>query len=267
MPLNRCIFSGYIYFGQDAQGVNREFGELKSTPAGNKYVRFSTQVPKYGKNPDGSKKDPNWIECIAWDKTAERICTVAGNNGALLFRRGQPVEIECRYDQNKYQDNQGGKRVSHDFVIMSIELPPISFAPQPAQQQPVPQQQQPYQQPYQQPTQQPVQQPYQQPAQQPVQQPVQQTQQYQQPYQQPAPQPGQQPAQQTYQQPAQQPYQQPGQQPVQQGQPAQPYQQPYQQPAQPAQPYQQPAQQPQTAPNPAQQGGYPGGPTDPTLPF
>lgn len=233
MSLNKCVFAGYIYFGQDQNGQNRESGEIKITPSGNKYCRFSLQVPKVGKNPDGSKKDPNWLDCIAWDKTADRIATATDSNGNLLFRRGQPVIIECRYDQNKWNDQQGNKRVSHDFVILDIHLPPISYN----NQQYAPQQG--YQQPARPSYQQPAQGGYQQPAQGG--------------YQQPAPQ------QQPYQQPAPGGYQQPA--------PQQGYQQ-----LAPQQQYQQPQQQapaaPQTNPGTAPQGGFGGqGSNSPDIPF
>lgn len=163
MALNKCIFSGYIYFPKDQSGNVPEHGVLQhGNNQNNSYLRFRVKNDKVGKKQDGSKSDPNWLNCVAWNKTAEHV--------QKYFKKGDPIIIEGKYDQRKAENN-GTSTVYHDFIIHGVEFPPKEWSDNQNQsnnqQYQQPQQQQPYQQPYQQQPYQQPQQSYQQPTQAP----------------------------------------------------------------------------------------------------
>ena len=80
--------------------------ELKYTSGGKAYTSFTLAVQKM-------KDDAEFIDCIAWEKTAETI--------AEYFRKGRKILVQGRLNVNSYEQN-GEKRKSTKVVVNSFEF-------------------------------------------------------------------------------------------------------------------------------------------------
>ena len=80
--------------------------ELKYTSGGKAYTSFTLAVQK-------TKDDAEFIDCIAWEKTAETI--------AEYFRKGRKVLVQGRLNVSSYEQN-GEKRKSTKVVVSSFEF-------------------------------------------------------------------------------------------------------------------------------------------------
>ena len=90
--------------------ATREVG-LAYTSAGKAQVRFTIAVDRYRKL-DGTK-DADFIQCVAWDKTAEVV--------SKYLRKGNLVCVTGRIQTGSYQKD--GKTVyTMDVVAESVEL-------------------------------------------------------------------------------------------------------------------------------------------------
>ena len=80
--------------------------ELKYTSGGKAYTSFTLAVQKM-------KDDAEFIDCIAWEKTAETI--------AEYFRKGRKILVQGRLNVSSYEQN-GEKRKSTKVVVSSFEF-------------------------------------------------------------------------------------------------------------------------------------------------
>ena len=80
--------------------------ELKYTSGGKAYTSFTLAVQK-------TKDDAEFIDCIAWEKTAETI--------AEYFRKGRKMLVQGRLNVSSYEQN-GEKRKSTKVVVSSFEF-------------------------------------------------------------------------------------------------------------------------------------------------
>ena len=80
--------------------------ELKYTSGGKAFANFSLAVPK-------TKDEVEFIDCTAWEKTAETI--------AEYFRKGNRILIQGRLSVSNYEQN-GEKRKSTKVVVNSFEF-------------------------------------------------------------------------------------------------------------------------------------------------
>ena len=80
--------------------------ELKYTSGGKAYTSFTLAVQK-------TKDDAEFIDCIAWEKTAETI--------AEYFRKGRKILVQGRLNISSYEQN-GEKRKSTKVVVSSFEF-------------------------------------------------------------------------------------------------------------------------------------------------
>ena len=80
--------------------------ELKYTSGGKAYTSFTLAVQKM-------KDDAEFIDCTAWEKTAETI--------AEYFRKGNRILIQGRLSVSNYEQN-GEKRKSTKVVVNSFEF-------------------------------------------------------------------------------------------------------------------------------------------------
>ena len=80
--------------------------ELKYTSGGKAYTSFTLAVQK-------TKDDAEFIDCIAWEKTAETI--------AEYFRKGRKILVQGRLNVSSYEQN-GEKRKSTKVVVSSFEF-------------------------------------------------------------------------------------------------------------------------------------------------
>ena len=80
--------------------------ELKYTSGGKAFANFSLAVQK-------TKDEVEFIDCTAWEKTAETI--------AEYFRKGNRILIQGRLSVSNYEQN-GEKRKSTKVVVNSLEF-------------------------------------------------------------------------------------------------------------------------------------------------
>lgn len=101
MQNNHCEFIGNL--GRDP--------EIKMTPGGHVYARFSLAVSRKF---DG-KEYTDWIPVIAWGDMAE----AAGNK----FSKGMRIKIIGRFTSSSYIGKDGKKRYSHEITAEAFFLP------------------------------------------------------------------------------------------------------------------------------------------------
>ena len=84
--------------------------EVRYTQTNKAVGRFSIAVDTgYGDN-----KKTSFFNCVAWDKTAETLEKYAP--------KGTKLMLECEAVQNQYEDKNGNKRDSVEFVVKNFEF-------------------------------------------------------------------------------------------------------------------------------------------------
>ena len=97
---NKCFFTG-----RTTKDV-----EVRYTQNNKAVGRFSLAVDTgYGEN-----KKTSFFNCIAWEKTAETLEKHAPKGTKLL--------LECEAVQNQYEDKNGNKVNTVDFVVKNFEF-------------------------------------------------------------------------------------------------------------------------------------------------
>ncbi|MDD2332178.1 MAG: single-stranded DNA-binding protein [Candidatus Cloacimonetes bacterium] len=87
--------------------------ELKYTPKGTPVVRFSIAVDKSYKDDSGNWQNlASFIDCIAWNKTAE----ILSNNS----HKGSAVIVEGRIDSRTYVDSNNQNRKQTEIIADTI---------------------------------------------------------------------------------------------------------------------------------------------------
>lgn len=85
--------------------------ELKHTQSNMAYTRFSIAVDRsYAKQ--GEERQTDFINIIAWSKTAEFICK--------YFMKGQRIGITGEIRTGSYTDQSGNKRYTFDVVANNV---------------------------------------------------------------------------------------------------------------------------------------------------
>ena len=83
--------------------------ELKSTSNGNKVISFCLAVDRRTKD-----KATDWIDCVAWNKTAEII--------AQYCHKGKMLSVTGSLQTRTWEDNEGNKHKVTEVNVMSIDL-------------------------------------------------------------------------------------------------------------------------------------------------
>jgi single-strand DNA-binding protein len=84
--------------------------EVRYTPSGTAVVEFNVAVNRKWKDRSGEmKEEVNFINCIAWGKTAENI--------NQYFQKGSPILIEGRIKVDQWEDPDGKKRSKTKVLI------------------------------------------------------------------------------------------------------------------------------------------------------
>jgi single-strand DNA-binding protein len=82
--------------------------ELKTTPSGVSVCSFSLAVDrKY--QPQGEERATDFIDCVAWRKTAEFI--------SKYFNKGSMIGIEGEIQTRTYTDKEGKKRKVTEVIV------------------------------------------------------------------------------------------------------------------------------------------------------
>ena len=102
------MFNNYILMGRLTHPP-----KLKATPNGNNVVKFSLAVG-WSKTTTDGEKQTDFIDCVAWNKTAEFICK--------YFKKGEPIIVEGRLETRQYEDKQGNKRKASEVIVREVNF-------------------------------------------------------------------------------------------------------------------------------------------------
>lgn len=81
--------------------------ELKTTQSGKSVVSFSLAVKR-----KFSKDKTDFINCIAWDKTAEFL--------SKYIRKGQMIAVDGNIQTRSYTTNNGEKRSATEVLVENV---------------------------------------------------------------------------------------------------------------------------------------------------
>lgn len=87
--------------------------DLKTTDAGTKYVNFCLAVSRE-KNSNSGEKQTDFVDCIAWNETAEFLCK--------YFKKGDPAIVTGKIETRSYEDKQGVKKKSVKVSVKNINF-------------------------------------------------------------------------------------------------------------------------------------------------
>lgn len=79
--------------------------ELRESESGKKQTTFSLAVNR-------PKEGADFINCVAWNKTAELI--------SQYIKKGRELGIEGRIQTGSYEDREGNKRFTTNVVVENI---------------------------------------------------------------------------------------------------------------------------------------------------
>ena len=96
-----------------------------TTGNGTVYTRFKVACQRTFKNADG-KYDADFIDCIAWRKTAELV--------ERYFHKGSRIGVRGEITTGSYTDKNGEKKYTTDVTVNNVEFvgPKQESAPRPA---------------------------------------------------------------------------------------------------------------------------------------
>ena len=86
--------------------------ELKQTPTGKTVTNFTVAVDK-PYNKDNDHPEANWIDCIAWEKTAEFL--------AKYFKKGSKVGIAGSLQTRTYEKD-GTKFKVTEILVSTVDF-------------------------------------------------------------------------------------------------------------------------------------------------
>jgi single-strand DNA-binding protein len=85
--------------------------ELSYTPNGTPICKFRIPVQDYW---DKQNDRTAWFNFVAFKKTAERI--------AEHLSKGDVVLVNCKKSDSTWEDNDGNKRYSSEFLVLGIDF-------------------------------------------------------------------------------------------------------------------------------------------------
>ena len=97
--MNNCSFIGRL--GKDP--------DMRYTTNGKAVVAFSLGV-----NRDGKNDETDWINFVAWEKTADLI--------AKYFHKGDLIGVTGSLQQRNFEDKDGNKRTVHEVKVNRIDF-------------------------------------------------------------------------------------------------------------------------------------------------
>lgn len=101
MALNKAILMGRI----------THTPELKQTANGNSVLSFTLAVDRYSKNSE--EKQADFINCVAWNKTAEFI--------ERYFGKGRMIAVTGNLRTRTYDDKNGTKHYVTEVYVESAD--------------------------------------------------------------------------------------------------------------------------------------------------
>lgn len=95
----------------DLQGRMKARPELRYTASNTPVTSFTLAVQRSRKGQDG-EYPVDWIDCVAWGKTAERA--------AQWFTKGDMAIVRGRLESRDWEDKHGNKRRSWEVQVESL---------------------------------------------------------------------------------------------------------------------------------------------------
>ena len=86
---------------------------LKKLENGKKVINFCLAVERSRATQDEEKKS-DFIDCMAWENTAEFICT--------YFKKGDPIIVQGRLETRQYEDKHGNKRKAVYVLVNNVNF-------------------------------------------------------------------------------------------------------------------------------------------------
>ena len=86
--------------------------ELRHTQSGKGFTRFTVAVDRPTKQ--GEEKQADFINIVAWDKTAEFVCK--------YFYKGQRIALTGTIRTGSFTDKDGNKRYTFDVWVSNVEF-------------------------------------------------------------------------------------------------------------------------------------------------
>lgn len=86
--------------------------ELKKTQSGLSVTNFTIATDRKG----ATEKATDWIDCVAWRKTAEFICK--------YFQKGSPIVLDGNLQTRTWADNDGKKHKVTEVIVDAVEFVP-----------------------------------------------------------------------------------------------------------------------------------------------
>lgn len=103
MSINRIVLMG---------NITRDL-ELRSTTSGKSVLQFSIAVERDKKDTNGNK-NTDFIDCVAWNSTAEFI--------SRNFVKGSAIAIDGKLQIEEWNDKDGGKRKAAKILVQSVSF-------------------------------------------------------------------------------------------------------------------------------------------------
>lgn len=97
--MNICCFAGNL----------TKTPELRTTQSGKKVTSFSIAVNE-------GKDKTEFINCQAWEKTAELVCQYS--------KKGDRLSLSGRLQTTKYTDSNGIEKYKTEVVVNQFDFPP-----------------------------------------------------------------------------------------------------------------------------------------------
>lgn len=90
--------------------------EIRATQSGKSVASFSVAVdrPNAKKLKENNQQTSDFINCVAWEHTAEFL--------GKYFTKGSPILLEGRLQVRKYQDKNGQNRYATEVVVHEVEF-------------------------------------------------------------------------------------------------------------------------------------------------
>jgi len=87
--------------------------EVRYTQSGKAFVKVGLGVTRNFKNAEG-KRDTDFFNLIAWEKTAEFFGKYLG--------KGSKILVEGRLQNNNYKDDNGKVHYAQDVIVENVEF-------------------------------------------------------------------------------------------------------------------------------------------------
>ena len=87
--------------------------ELRQTTTGKHVAAFTIACDRGRKDANGQKQT-DWLNIVAWDKTAEFVCR--------YFRKCSLVVVDGRLQSRSYQDKDGNNRTAVEIVAQNVNF-------------------------------------------------------------------------------------------------------------------------------------------------